>query len=528
MGVRTRRKGTTTSPVGKGSKKVDESVSSIAAVSTPVEDEVPQDDGDLFVGENGILLGQFLGAKKKVQKQCRKVLRTTFEVAADHVHDLTGSKVQLRKLTTKGFDNEQIWAQLELVNSAVEDVLSSVLEGSVNVGEEDEQASDDEEEEREEEEGVENEEDVDEEENEDEEEEADDDDGEENEDDNEDDDDGDDDAVNIESLSKFEKQQLEMREEIRKLEEENLAKKPWQLLGEARAGERPENSLLEEYVDFENLTVPAPETTEEATKTLEDMIKQRIVDNNFDDVERRFESALNLDEEKELPEISAEKSKIGLAEIYEQEYIEATTGGITSAAERRLQKQHEVVKQLMMQIEDELNALTNSHYLPMRPSNDLTITTKASAITMEDVTPTSMAKDMQKAPEELKKDKLSLGEEELTGTDKKRQRRQKKKQQHHKRVDHDRKNALKDSGEIQESVGDAKDRAKKKLEDAAKQGFNVEFLENDVKTGGNLTSTKLYKSLKRQAEREADAIVNENFKKKEKRTEKTRSTAFKL
>lgn len=38
----------------------------------------------------------------------------------------------------------------------------------------------------------------------------------------------------------------------------------------------------------------------------------------------------------------------------------------------------------MMTIEDELNALTNAHYVPMRPTEDLTIATKAPVISLEE------------------------------------------------------------------------------------------------------------------------------------------------
>lgn len=52
------------------------------------------------------------------------------------------------------------------------------------------------------------------------------------------------------------KSTLELRQErlgklINKLEEEAISEKPWQLKGEITAGARPQNSLLEEVVDFD-------------------------------------------------------------------------------------------------------------------------------------------------------------------------------------------------------------------------------------------------------------------------------------
>ena len=153
---------------------------------------------------------------------------------------------------------------------------------------------------------------------------------------------------------------------------------------EADATKRPENSLLDEFLEFDHLAPPPPPMTQEETTRIEDLIKQRIIDNVFDDVERRYDDDDLTSHAAALPDVAQEKSKLSLAEVYEQEFMEASTGAVTSAAERRVQKQRKAVKQLMMAIEDELNALTNAHYLPMRPKEDLTITTNAPTVTLED------------------------------------------------------------------------------------------------------------------------------------------------
>lgn len=47
---------------------------------------------------------------------------------------------------------------------------------------------------------------------------------------------------------------LQMSKKIEELENSALAEKPWQLSGEVTAQARPENSLLEEDVEFEQMS----------------------------------------------------------------------------------------------------------------------------------------------------------------------------------------------------------------------------------------------------------------------------------
>lgn len=72
-----------------------------------------------------------------------------------------------------------------------------------------------------------------------------------------------------------------MKRHIARLEATNLADKSWQMSGETSAKGRPENSLLEEDLMYETGSRPAPEITEQDTRTLEDIIKQRICDKVF-------------------------------------------------------------------------------------------------------------------------------------------------------------------------------------------------------------------------------------------------------
>lgn len=59
--------------------------------------------------------------------------------------------------------------------------------------------------------------------------------------------------------------QDKLKKTIEKLEEKALAGKSWQLKGEVNAATRPENSLLEEVLEFDAATRPAPIITEQTT-----------------------------------------------------------------------------------------------------------------------------------------------------------------------------------------------------------------------------------------------------------------------
>ena len=67
------------------------------------------------------------------------------------------------------------------------------------------------------------------------------------------------------------------------IETEMINPKSWQLLGEARARERPANSLLDCHLDFNTATKVAPTITKETTSAIETLIKQRVLDELFDD-----------------------------------------------------------------------------------------------------------------------------------------------------------------------------------------------------------------------------------------------------
>ncbi|KAJ7311271.1 hypothetical protein JRQ81_006885 [Phrynocephalus forsythii] len=216
-----------------------------------------------------------------------------------------------------------------------------------------------------------------------------------------------------------------MSEKIKRLEEELLMEKPWQLKGEVMGQKRPENSLLEEMLLFDHAVKMAPVITEETTFELEDIIKRRIKDQAWDDVVRKEKPKEDPYEYKKRLTLDHEKSKLSLAEIYEQEYLKLNQ----KKSEEEEKTEHTEIKKMMDSLFLKLDALSNFHFTPKPPVPEVKIVSNLPAITMEEVAPVNVSEGALLAPEEIK-EKNKAGDvktdAEKTSTDKKRERRKKK------------------------------------------------------------------------------------------------------
>ncbi len=96
------------------------------------------------------------------------------------------------------------------------------------------------------------------------------------------------------------------------------ATKPWQMLGEIQARARPMNSLLEVHLDFNTASKLPPVITQEKTNSIENVIKQRILDELFDDPIRKYLSKSKKGDDEDRFDFT--KSKKGLGDIYEDDY----------------------------------------------------------------------------------------------------------------------------------------------------------------------------------------------------------------
>ncbi|KAJ5134074.1 hypothetical protein N7526_005439 [Penicillium atrosanguineum] len=246
--------------------------------------------------------------------------------------------------------------------------------------------------------------------------------------------------------STHEKQRARIADEIRRLEAANVAKKDWTLAGEARAIERPINSLIEEDLDFERVGKPVPVATNETTEDIEKLVKARVLAKEFDEVIRRRPGASNVQApRKSRFELEDTKPQHSLAEMYETDHLRATDPNYIDSKDRKLMREHAEIDSLWKDISSQLDTLCNWHYKPKVPQASINVVTDAPTIMMEEARPTAGSAaggpsalapqeiyapgdDGRVAGEVVLKTGATISKDEMTREDKARTRRQKKSQ----------------------------------------------------------------------------------------------------
>ncbi|RQM11567.1 hypothetical protein KXD40_004360 [Peronospora effusa] len=229
-------------------------------------------------------------------------------------------------------------------------------------------------------------------------------------------------------MSSHQRRRQRLQKEIKELEREAISEKPWVLKGEVRSAARPENSLLEAVLDYDRPVKAAPVITEEVSIALEEMVKKRILEDDFDDVIRKF-AGNEEDQKKKIEEVSMEKSKEGLGEIYEKEYMKTAMG---FEADDESKQDQEEIDVMFKSLCWKLDALSNYHFTPKPAVKELQVKPAVPAIAMEEVVPISVSDANLKAPEEVYEKKRKRGEavlqskEEMTQNERKALRNAKK------------------------------------------------------------------------------------------------------
>ncbi|EXJ58848.1 hypothetical protein A1O7_06278 [Cladophialophora yegresii CBS 114405] len=247
------------------------------------------------------------------------------------------------------------------------------------------------------------------------------------------------------NMSTHEKQRAAIAAEIRRLEAASVAKRDWTLSGEARAADRPLNSLIEEDMEFERVGKPVPVITAEVSEEIEQLIKRRILAREFDEVMRRLPDAASgaSDARRGRIDLDDTKPQTSLAGIYEQEHLKATDPGYVDKRSAATKKQHEEISRLWKDVSGQLDLLSNLHFKPKRAEAEIKAVEDKPTISMEDARPVGAginAEESMLAPQEVyrpgeekrndnvvvRKSGASMSKEEMTREDKLRRRRREK------------------------------------------------------------------------------------------------------
>ncbi|KAG1664212.1 U3 small nucleolar RNA-associated protein MPP10 [Nymphon striatum] len=311
-------------------------------------------------------------------------------------------------------------------------------------------------------------------------------------------------------LSNYEKRQENVKKKITEMEESNLAEKPWQLQGEIGALTRPENSLLQEDLQFSHTTRQAPAITEETTQSLESIIIQRIKDKMFDDVTRKEKPKEEVFEYKKRIVLDQEKSKEGLAEIYEKEYLKQKNKD--TEGEKEI-PEHVEIDRMMKSLFSKLDALSNFHYTPQPPAPEIKIVSNLPAITVEEVAPSSVSDGALLAPEEVlaKTSGELMSKQERTKEDKKHDRRKIKAKARHRKKEKDKRERIIEK--LNPGMGNkySKEEAMKTLE---KMGANTTIIKDDESVKTKLTSKAFFAKLGERSSAKTKLKKNGNVKAK--------------
>ncbi|CAO3589568.1 unnamed protein product [Absidia cylindrospora] len=179
-----------------------------------------------------------------------------------------------------------------------------------------------------------------------------------------------DDEEERDQKSAHERQQDRLRAQIEQFEQENIEGRHWTLKGEASVKSRPVNSLLEEDMEFDHSVKPVPVITQETTNVLEDMIKKRISEGTYDDVERKADPSARPWLPSKRVELVDTQSKKSLADLYEEEYVKKSTGDKSQAKDEALEKEHETIRGMLSGLCEKLDALSNFHFTPKAVSEE--------------------------------------------------------------------------------------------------------------------------------------------------------------
>lgn len=169
------------------------------------------------------------------------------------------------------------------------------------------------------------------------------------------------------------------------------------MLGEARAGERPTNSLVDCHLDFNTATKAPTIITKETTTAIEGLIKQRILDELFDDPILRENGGKKKKLNNDDNDMNFTKSKKGLGDIYadnmSKKLLEMNTDAFLETAlsgpDAPLKRE---IEDISRDLFNQLETLCNFHYTPKVAQIESKIQTQnVASLTIEEALPISVS-----------------------------------------------------------------------------------------------------------------------------------------
>ena len=198
--------------------------------------------------------------------------------------------------------------------------------------------------------------------------------------------------------SNYSRARDKMQTRIALLERDNVAEKSWDMSGEVRSTSRPDNSLLEGYMEHQSVPLK-PLITQDTTEAIEEMICRRARDELWDDPVRREKPKEKRYNYSVPKQVETQKSQLGLAEVYEQEFQKKSDGSAVQRSEE--QGIEEEVKKMMSDLFAKLDALSNFRYTPKAFKYEPIVITNVPAVRVEEVLPSAISESARLAPEEV-------------------------------------------------------------------------------------------------------------------------------
>ncbi|XP_059612834.1 U3 small nucleolar ribonucleoprotein protein MPP10 [Phlebotomus argentipes] len=192
--------------------------------------------------------------------------------------------------------------------------------------------------------------------------------------------------------STFEEVSKKLKDKISELEDEALQGRSWQMKGEITGSKRDKNNLLEEVLEFDLGARPQPQITEKTSKSLEDIIVQRIQSKCYDNVVRKVRENNETRFTKELV-LDHNKSSVPLSELYEKSYLKQTGSGQEAEEEKQAPEKKEITK-MLNSLFGKLDALSNFYHTLNRDGGELKIIS-SDPVTAEDCVVPESANDAQ-------------------------------------------------------------------------------------------------------------------------------------